>query len=113
MLVDSDGEAYAEQAVDEGLIKQENSFVLSKGTIEDYYPIGVLRRSIKEMCGKEPALDSLKGKKEHAIDSFLKRNNYRGEWKICLGKKVAQAMTESQVDSEIRELLERTAASSD
>lgn len=112
MLVDSDGQAYAKQAVDEGLIKQENSFVLSKGTIEDYYPIGVLRRSIEEMCGKEPALDSLKGKKEHAIDSYLKKNNYRGEWKICLGKKVAQAMTESQVDSEIRELLEKTAASS-
>jgi len=112
ILVDSDGQAYAKKAVDEGLIKQENSFVLSKGTIEDYYPIEVLRRSIGEMCGKEPDLDNLQGKKEHAIDSYLKKNNYRGEWKICLGRKVAQAMTESQVDSEIRELLKKTAASS-
>lgn len=112
MLVDLDGQAYARQAVDQGLIKQENVFILSKGTIEDYYPIGVLSKSIKEMCGKEPVWGTLEGKKEWAINGYLKKNNYLGEWKIDLGKKVAQAMTEEQVDNEIRELLKKTAASS-
>ena len=112
MLVDLDGLTYAKQVIDQGLIKRENAFILSKGTIEDYYPNDVLRNSIEELCGKMPSPESLEGKRESAINSFLRKNNYHDNWKIVLGKKVAQSMTEKQIDPEIQKVLKKTVASS-
>jgi len=107
MLVDLDAKNETRKAVEEGLVRKNNCFVLSLGSIEDYYPSGPLIKAIEELCGRKPTPDDLVGPKVHTIDSFLKRNSYTKDWKIPIGCRVACLMDKIEVHSEIHEILNR------
>jgi len=53
MLPDSDAAEQAREAIRSKLIKKDRCFVLSKGSIEDYYPVNILGEEIQNPCGKK------------------------------------------------------------
>ncbi len=107
MIFDFSAKTFGDEAVNQGLVPQNNCFVLSSGDIEDYYPTDVLIQVLEEMTGKKPLATNLMGGRVKAIDHFLRKNGYLDEWKIQIGVRVAKLTAASQIPDEIKEIMEK------
>jgi len=94
------------------LIPNENLFILSRGSIEDYYPLERLKDAIQEEFGIKLSEDEVeklkKAPRAKQIESILRERklDIRG-WKVRIGKRVARSMEFNEIDKEIVSVLER------
>lgn len=107
MLVDSHAKQEAEEAIKNGLIERSKCFVLKKHSIEDYYPVEVLLDVIHALCGRRPTEKDFAGDRVSNINAFLRKNGYTEDWKIIVGKKVAERIESDQLPEELEEILKK------
>jgi len=84
--------------------------VLEKGSIEDYYPIEIVVKTLKELFGievKEEDIDSSKPMDKEIERILKKHNKERRGWKVDIGKYVTSQLSEEQIPNEIKEAFER------
>lgn len=111
MLVDSHARKEAEEAVKNNLIEKNQCFVLQRGSIEDYYPAKTLCEVIETLCDKRPLEKDLTKNRIKAIDSFLKKNGYTADWKLIVGRRVAEKISSNELLPEIRGVLRKIKSS--
>jgi predicted ATP-dependent endonuclease of OLD family len=84
--------------------------ILNKGSIEDYYPIEIVVKALKELFGievKEEDIDPSKPR-DKEIERFLQEHNkLRKRWKIDIGEYVASQLTKEQIPKEIEIAFEK------
>jgi hypothetical protein len=94
------------------LIPNENLFILKKGSIEDYYHeeklIDVIKSEYEIEFTKEEKEKILQPPRAEKIKSLLKeKKKYTRDWKVRIGKKVAESMSSEEIDEEIKRIIER------
>jgi energy-coupling factor transporter ATP-binding protein EcfA2 len=118
LLLDKDANDEATAIRKEGLLGPENVHVLSRGTIEDYYPSDVVESAVKGLDArfKLGLLDSEAWTKYKAgdlklrdIDLGKKLLDLPGSWPVVLAGAVAQSLKEFEgpVPEELRQFLLR------
>jgi predicted ATPase len=98
VLFDNDGSADQRKLVSERLVKPENIRVLSQGTIEDYYPTGLVEKAAASLDERYDlgVTRSDAWKKWHAHELSLAKINLGsksvevgGGWKVVLARELA------------------------
>ena len=115
MILDKGAEREAKQLIKNKVLRYgDNLFILKRGSIEDYYPLDKLIEAIKSEYSLEIQEEEKKeiGESPRAerIEKFLKRKGKDPSgWKVRIGRKVAELMTEDEIDEEIKRIFERIA----
>ncbi|MDH5733439.1 MAG: hypothetical protein OEY88_06620 [Candidatus Bathyarchaeota archaeon] len=86
MLPDSDAAEQAREAIRSKLIKKDRCFVLSKGNIEDCYPVDILGEGIGNPCGKKAFIKTSLEIEPQLLMTFLRSVNTPKIGKLRLGK---------------------------
>jgi energy-coupling factor transporter ATP-binding protein EcfA2 len=110
IILDKHSEALIHRLIRELEIDVEKFLVLEKGSIEDYYPVDIVIRALKELFGievKEGDVDPSKSR-DKEIERILKEHNKeRSGWKVDIGKYIASQMSKEQIPSEIKRAFEK------
>lgn len=118
MILDKGAAKETKNFVSNGVLKlDDNLFLLKKGDIEDYYP---REKLIDTVCSEYniELTDEENGKLREglAVESIetmlckkLKLKNAPRSWKTVVGRKVAQSVTEDEIDEELKRIIERIA----
>jgi len=116
MIFDKDAVDEAKEYEKKGILKVgENLFILKKGAIEEYYPNDKLIQALKSEydieISEEEEKEIMKSPREENIKKFLQKKlqRYPSGWKVKIGQKVAELMTEDEIDNEIKRIIERIA----
>jgi predicted ATPase len=85
-------------------IDVDKFLILSKGSIEDYYPVEIVVKALKELFSieiKKEDIDPFKPR-DKEIERILKEHNkIRRRWKIDIGEYVASQLPKEGIPSEI------------
>jgi hypothetical protein len=82
--------------------------VLEKESIEDYYPVEMVIKALKELFGIEvEKIDPSKPRDREIKQILEEHNKIRRGWKIDIGKYIASQLPEEQIPNEIKEAFER------
>jgi hypothetical protein len=88
-----------------------NKFIiLQKGSIEDYYPIELIVKALKNLFGIDIKREDINTTKpmDKEIERILKEHSkLRKGWKIYIGKYIASELPEQEIPGEIKETFER------
>lgn len=81
--------------------------VWQKGSIEDYYPLDIARKALKELFGVEVTEENIN--KKEPLDKELKRilesqERIRKGWKVEIGTYVAEKIETKNIPSEIKDV---------
>lgn len=113
MILDKGAEREAKK-LDKILKPEDNLFLLKKGSTEDYYSpdklIEAIRSEYELEVSEEEKKKILESPRDKNIEEFLrsKGKNTTG-WKIILGRRVAEVISEDEIDEEIKRIVERIA----
>ncbi len=116
MILDKGAGKETRDFVKKGVLKlDDNLFLLREGDIEDYYP---REKLVDAICAEysivltdEERKKLMEGSAVKAIEAILEQNVKivpRG-WKTVVGKKVAEAMVEDEINGELKTIIERIA----
>lgn len=116
MILDKDARTEAKKLEKEGILREnENLFILQQGSIEEYYPDGKLVQALKseyklEMSDAEEK-EILKGPRCNKIQTFLKTKlgKHPSGWKVVIGQKVAESLSEDEIHEDLKSIIERIA----
>lgn len=112
MVLDKGAEMDAKDLVADGtLIPDQNLFILKRGSLEAYYPLDKFLGAFEKEYATELTEDDRKvieSRDSKKIEEILrnKRVNPDG-WKILIGRRVSQEMNASEIDDEVKRILER------
>ena len=108
ILMDKHSEALAFDLIRDKQMSQKRFLILEKGSIEDYYPIEIVKSALKDLFGiEEVKIDSSKAR-DKEIEKILKeKNKLRGRWKIIIGEYVAEEMPKSKIPKEVKTIINR------
>jgi hypothetical protein len=84
--------------------------ILNKGSIEDYYPIEIVVKALKELFGievKEEDIASSKPRDKEIERILQEHDKMRRRWKIDIGEYVASQLSKEQIPKEIKMAFER------
>jgi predicted ATPase len=84
--------------------------ILKKGSIEDYYPIELVTRALKELFGidiKKEDIDLSKPRDKEIEQILIKHKRIRNRWKIDIGEYIASELSIEQIPEEIKEAFEK------
>jgi predicted ATPase len=88
-----------------------NKFIiLQKGSIEDYYPIELIVKALKDLFGIDIKKEDINTTKpmDKEIERVLKEHNkLKKRWKVDIGKYIASELPEQEIPGEIKETFER------
>jgi AAA15 family ATPase/GTPase len=110
VLLDKHSEMHVVEVIKKLNLDSSRFYIFEKGSIEDYYPVELVMKALRDLFGieiKEDEID-LGIPMDKAIERILdKYSKKRRGWKVDIGKYVASQMTEEQIPKEIKEILER------
>lgn len=109
ILLDEDGEKLVVELIQEMDIEPQRFHVLEKGSIEDYYPVAIVLEAINKLFDLEITEKDIVPKKPLAkgIRNVLEKNRkLRRNWKIDIGRYVAEKMSIDQIPREVKELID-------
>jgi predicted ATP-dependent endonuclease of OLD family len=109
MILDKDAEADARK-LSETSPSDCRLFLLKKGSIEEYYHPSKLIQTIESEYGlklnKNEKAKILKSPRDKNIKELLtSKDEDKTNWKIIVGKKVAESMQETEIDDEIKGII--------
>jgi len=108
-ILDKDAQDQAKK-LKERLLPEENLFLLKRGSIEEYYPTEKIIEALKKEYQIEISAENgrLESPIEKSIEKLLKSKvkDITG-WKIAVGSIVAESMSLTEIDDEIRRIFER------
>lgn len=120
MVLDKDAEAQTRNLVKtKALVLNKNLFLLTKGSIEEYYPKdkfvdalkSVLRSEYNIELTQEEVEAICEGPRSDRVGKMLadklKLRKPPNAWKPMVGEIVAQSMSRDEIDEDIQEILER------
>jgi predicted ATP-dependent endonuclease of OLD family len=84
--------------------------ILSRGSIEDYYPIEIIVKALKDLFGievEEKEIDPSKPRDKEIERILQEHNKVRRRWKIDIGEYVASQLSKQQIPREIEMAFER------
>jgi predicted ATPase len=88
-----------------------NKFIiLQKGSIEDYYPIELIVKALKDLFGIDIKKEDINTTKpmDKEMERILKEHNkLKKRWKVDIGKYIASELPEQEIPGEIKETFER------
>jgi predicted ATPase len=89
-------------------IDVERFLVLERGSIEDYYPVEIVLKALKELFGIEGENIDPNQPRDKEIEKILKKHEkIRRGWKVDIGKYVASQISKEQIPNEIKVAFEK------
>jgi hypothetical protein len=108
ILLDKHSERLIHLLIRELKIDIERFLILEKGSIEDYYPVEMIIKALKELFGIETEKINSNKPIDKEIERILEEHRkIRRGWKVDIGKYVASQLSEEQIPKEIRVAFER------
>jgi len=109
ILLDKHSERLIPDLTRELGIDDEKFLILKKGSIEDYYPIELVVKAIRDLFDIELKPEDIDQQKprDKEIERILNNHNKkRSRWKIDIGAYIASRLREDQIPIEIKQALE-------
>lgn len=116
MLLDNNAQKEMDEIIGQKLIKQNHTHLWSKGDIEEYYPEDIFKNAAIDVIEKDYSIQLSDDDKEKikaqpkikTVEDILKKKKktYDG-WKVLIGRKVAEGMTDENIDEEIKRVIDR------
>jgi len=104
VIVDKSGQDEVNKVVAAGLIKGDNTHVLERDDLDDYYQVDVLVEVLKEIFGVEAKPTELPTPgRVKAITKLTKKEPH--EWKVTLGGEVSRRTERQHIPKEIANFL--------
>lgn len=104
-LCDKNAESELRQAI-QGIVPDENVFILTKGDLEDYYPRDIVLQFAQELSQKRGKNNQIPSEiKEGETVSKLNEILGKNRWKKPLASKIVKEMKPEQIDKEIKAVL--------
>lgn len=119
MLLDKNAEKELNDILKQKLIEEDHTHLWKKGNLEDYYPKNIFEEVAIEVIEKDYSIhlsdeDKKKIKDQtniKTIEEILKKSGERYDGlKVLIGRKVAEKMTKTDIDEEIKRVMERIAS---
>jgi hypothetical protein len=108
ILLDKHSERLIHLLIRELKIDIERFLILEKGSIEDYYPVEMIIKALKELFGIETEKINSNKPIDKEIERILEEHRkIRRGWKVDIGKYVASQLSEEQIPKEIKVAFER------
>jgi predicted ATP-dependent endonuclease of OLD family len=110
VLLDKHSEMHVVEVIKKLNLDSSRFYIFEKGSIEDYYPVELVMKALKDLFGieiKEEEINlgiPMDKTIEHILDKYSKK---RRGWKVDIGKYVASQMIKEQIPKEVKEILER------
>ena len=110
VLLDKHSEMHVVEVIKKLNLDSSRFYIFEKGSIEDYYPVELVIKALKDLFGieikEEEIILGIPMDKtiEHILDKYSKK---RRGWKVDIGKYVASQMAEEQIPKEVKEILGR------
>jgi predicted ATP-dependent endonuclease of OLD family len=110
VLLDKHSEMHVVEVIKKLNLDSSRFYIFEKGSIEDYYPVELVMKALKDLFGieiKEEKINlgiPMDKTIEHILDKYSKK---RRGWKVDIGKYVASQMAEEQIPKEVKEILGR------
>ena len=106
VIVDKNGQDEVTKVIAEGLVEVENTHVLERGDLEDYYHHDVLINALKELFGVEVGESDLPSNgRAKFISKLVGKND--DEWKVPLAERVSRTTEKKQIEKGIADFLRR------
>ncbi|MHA1263437.1 MAG: ATP-dependent nuclease [Candidatus Freyarchaeota archaeon] len=108
ILLDKHSESLVSSLIRDLKINVNKFLILEKGSIEDYYPLDLVHKALKELFG----IDEEEINQSNPLDKEIKRilekhGKIRRRWKVDIGEYIASQMSEEQIPEEIKNAFER------
>jgi len=110
ILLDKHSERMISDLIRELKIDVEKFLILEKGSIEDYYPMELIVKAIRDLFDIEVKTENIDPQKpkDKEIERILKeKGKIRSRWKIEIGEYVASRLSENQIPHEIKQAFEK------
>jgi len=110
VLLDKHSERLISNLIRESEIDVKKFFILGKGSIEDYYPVELVVKAIRDLFDIEVKNEDIDPQKprDKEIERILEKNNkIRSRWKIDIGEYIASRLSEDQIPNEIKLALKK------
>jgi len=110
VLLDKHSERLIHELIRELKIDIDRFLILNKGSIEDYYPVEIVVKALKELFGievTEKDIDPSKPRDKEIERILQEQNKLRRRWKIDIGEYVASQLSEEQIPKEIEMAFEK------
>jgi len=110
VILDKHSERLIPSLIRELKIDVEKFLILEKGSLEDYYPLEIVVKALKELFGievKEEDIDPSKPKDKEIKRILEKHNKIRSRWKMDIGEYVASQLPKEDIPKEIKVTFER------
>ncbi|MEM0174116.1 MAG: AAA family ATPase [Sulfolobaceae archaeon] len=110
ILLDKHSERLIPSLIRELKIDIEKFSILENGSIEDYYPVNLVTKALKELFSievKEEDIDPSKPRDKEIEQILQKHNKIRSRWKIDIGEYIASELPQEQIPKEIKAAFER------
>jgi len=110
ILLDKHSEHLVHSLIRELGIDAKKFLILENGSIEDYYPIELVVKAIRDLFDIEVKPEDIDPQKprDKEMERILKEHNkIRSRWKIDIGEYVTSQLSENQIPNEIKLVFKR------